>query len=202
MNTTLAPSLFLEKLRNATAQSHTNLESLPVSVSIMKPDVTAEEYILYLSMMYDVVCDAESNIFPALSSVISDLGERTKSGFIINDLITLGVERKENLLPLSNSLPNGSIAFKLGIMYVVEGSSLGGRVILKNISNTLGYDAAKGARYFAGYGGETGSHWKTFLNMLMAYESKYDCADDIIAGANYAFRAISLHFTHNAPIKI
>lgn len=198
MNITFASTLFLEKLRNATAQSHADLESLPISVSIMKPKVTPEEYVLYLSMMHDVVCDAEKNIFPSLSLVIIDLDSREKAKFIKDDLAALGAENHALTLPLSTSLPNNSVAFKLGIMYVVEGSSLGGRVILKNISDSLGYDADYGARYFAGYGSETGSHWKKFLTMLMGYEDVHKCGAEVIAGADYAFNAISHHFTHNS----
>lgn len=198
MNSTFAPTLFLENLRNATAQSHTNLESLPISVSIMKPDVTPREYLLYLSLMRDVVYDAETNIFPSLNMIITDLDARAKAKFIKDDLAALGAENHTLTLPLSNSLPNDSVSFKLGIMYVVEGSSLGGRVILKNISNSLGYHADNGARYFAGYGGETGSHWKKFLDMLVGYENEHNCGTEIIAGADYAFNAISHHFTHNA----
>lgn len=62
--TALAP--FLDKLRQATAQSHTDLESLPLSTVIVNPDVTNAEYAAYLTLMHDVVADTEENIFPLL----------------------------------------------------------------------------------------------------------------------------------------
>lgn len=199
MNITIAPSSFLENLRSATAQSHLNLEALPVSSSIMNPNVTAEEYLLYLSLMYDIVKDAEENIFRSLSTVITDLDERNKSNFLKSDLEFLVYQDTAQKFPLSGSLPGNSIAFSLGIMYVIEGSSLGGRVILKNISNTLGYDGDNGARYFTGYGGQTGSHWKRFLDMLQQYEAENNSSEEIIAGADYAFNAITRHFKNNTP---
>lgn len=202
MNNTLAPAAFLEKLRNATSQSHTYLESLPVSVSIMKPDVSNKEYGHYLSLMHDVVTDAEDNIFPALQHIITDLDERAKKHFLEQDLQSLGIASDPNSKPLSASLDSISTGFALGIMYVVEGSSLGGRVIYKNINAVLGHDAENGARYFAGYGAQTGSHWKKFLDALIQYEAENGCGNDIIAGAEYAFNAISAHFTKNGPDTI
>jgi len=201
MNNTVSAPAFLDKLRAATTQSHTNLEALPVSLSIMNPAVTNAQYALYLGLMYDVVKDAEENIFPIAKSDISNLDVHPKAQFIEADLATLGTAKQNaNFLPLSSKNQNITPAFALGVMYVIEGSSLGGRVILKNINSTLGHDAESGATYFAGYGGQTGSHWKAFLGALIQYEAIHNNENEIIAGANFAFDAISSHFTENAHV--
>ena len=163
MNNTANTISFLENLRTATAKSHTALEELPISKSIMNPEVSNSEYALYLSLMQDVVKDAEENIFPSLKDSITDIDERKKNHLINKDLSVLGYNKTETIKPLSNSLSNSSIGFALGVLYVIEGSSLGGRVILKNITNALGYTAENGASYFGGYGEKTGSQWKSFL---------------------------------------
>lgn len=185
---------FLDRLRKNTAVSHTQLEELPVSKSIMKPDVSSAEYITYLSLMHDVVKDAETNIFPALSAIVTDMEERNKTMLIENDLKGLG-HSKTAYTTLFEDVKNSSNAFKLGIFYVIEGSSLGGRVILKNISAVLGYDEANSASYFSGYGNQTGSHWKSFLATLVQYEDENNTGDEIIAGADFAFKTIAKHFT-------
>lgn len=197
-NTTTSLS-FLDNLRSATAHSHTNLEALPISASIMNPDVTNREYALYLNLMHDVVKDAEDNIFPALNTIVTDLSDRNKSHLLEQDLKTLGITKNGIAVkPLSNTQKLFSPAFALGIMYVIEGSSLGGRVILKNINAALGHDIDSGAAYFSGYGGQTGSYWKNFLGMLANYEAEHNNANEIIAGADYAFIAISEHFKNNS----
>lgn len=198
MNTVITPS-FLDNLRSTTAPSHTSLEALPISASIMNPKVTNSEYALYLDLMHDVVKDAEENIFPALANIVTDLKDRNKNHLLEQDLKTLGHTKKNTeAKPLSESLENPSKAFAMGIFYVIEGSSLGGRVILKNINAALGHDIENGASYFGGYAGQTGSYWKNFLGQLTQYEAENNNADEIIAGANYAFNAISSHFTENA----
>jgi len=202
MSTTLSAPTFLEKLRTATTESHTGLEALPVSVSIMNPAVTNKEYALYLSLMLDVVKDAEENIFPIVHRTVTDLDVHPKAQFIEADLKALDYTKTASTKPLTQSLDVAAItpAFAFGVMYVIEGSSLGGRVILKNINGALGHDADNGASYFAGYGGQTGSHWKAFLEALIQYETLNNCEDEIIAGANFTFDAISAHLTANAHL--
>jgi len=189
---------FLDRLRNITSQSHKSLEELPVSLSIVNPAVTQEEYAHYLWLMHDVVKDAETNIFPALTGIIPDLKERSKFRHLEDDLKILRESKSTYDTPLSNE-EKFSIPFALGIMYVIEGSTLGGRFILKNITEALGYDAQQGAKYFAGYGNATGSRWKNFLNHMVQYQEQQECEDEIIAGANFAFTRINEHFTQNTP---
>ena len=78
------------------------------------------------------------------------------------------------------NIENQTTAFALGILYVVEGSSLGGRFILKNLETIPGLDNGKGVSYFTGYGNKTGSQWKNFLNFLTTYEEENNCEDEII----------------------
>lgn len=199
MNTEIAP--FLENLRHSTAKAHKDLESLPLSMVVVDTEVTDNEYADYLKLMHDVVADTEENIFPLLENIVPDLMHRTKSHFIDADLKALGKDKTEtHSRPITRNLKEISTGFALGIMYVVEGSSLGGRVILKNITAVLGHDGEKGATYFAGYGGQTGSTWRTFLSALTEYESENNAGDEIIAGANYTFDAINRHFTENARV--
>lgn len=91
-----------------------------------------------------------------------------------------------------------SVPFAIGIMYVVEGSTLGGRFILKNIQDALGYDETNGASYFAGYGNKTGSHWKKFLKELTDFEKQTNLENEIINGADYGFRIIYEHLSVNS----
>jgi len=201
MSTTLSSPAFLEKLRAATTNSHTGLEALPISLSIMNPEVTNAAYALYLDLMHDVVKDAEENIFPLVLKNAEGLDIQPKAAFIEADLKTLGIVKTRVAQPLTQGIDTHKMtpAFAFGVMYVIEGSSLGGRVILKNINAALGHDAKSGAAYFSGYGAQTGSHWKAFLGALTQYEEINKCEDEIIAGANFAFNAISAHFTANAP---
>lgn len=188
---------FLNNLRTNTAASHKELEALPISKSIVDPKITVEEYALYLSLMHDVVQNLEENIYPILSEVISDLSERKKANLILNDLKNIGSEKKQMLSPFKNA-SEISVPFAMGMMYVVEGSTLGGRFILKNIQESLNFSEENGASYFSGYGNKTGSFWKNYLNSLTDFEAQNNSEEEIIAGADYAFRVIGKHLSENS----
>ena len=193
-NELTATETFLERLRAKTSVAHTNLEQLAVSVSIVNPNVTNDQYVHYLNLMHDVVKQAEEEIFPALTAFVSDLNERNKTFLLEEDLKVLGFSKTKSQKPFENA-DSMSPAFAMGVLYVIEGSSLGGRVILKNIHTALGHTEEKGASYFAGYGNQTGSKWKSFLNALTTYEAQTNNEEEIIAGAEYAFTTIGRHFS-------
>lgn len=188
---------FLNNLRERTSESHKNLEQLPISKSIIDPEITIKKYALYLSLMHDVVQNIENEIYPILNTIISDLNERKKGQNILNDLDIAGFKKKQSISPFKNT-SEMSVEFALGIMYVVEGSTLGGRFILKNVQDSLGYDEMSGASYFAGYGNKTGSYWKRFLKELTDFEKETNSGDEIINGADYGFRIIYEHLAANS----
>ena len=193
MDNNVITESFLQRLRAATAPAHEALENLPLSKKSIHPTVTVEDYALYLQQMYGVVNDAEQNLYPLVSGIIPDIEERRRLALIAEDLSFLGKLLFDNSKPLTGGISAVHEAFALGVLYVLEGSTLGGRVILKNIGDALGYGPCNGGSYFAGYGGKTGSRWKAFLDDFAKYADSCGCEDDILAGANHAFNAIKEH---------
>lgn len=195
MSTDITASIasnFLNDLKTKTSFSHKKLEELPVSMSIMSPAMKIEDYTYYLSLMHDVHYDTEEFIFPFFADSINDLELRRKKHLIENDLLFLNSNKKNTEKVFRKE--GISEAFALGILYVVEGSTLGGRFILKNVSKFPELSGDKGVSYFNGYGDKTGSFWKSFLNFLSEYEQEYNCGDEIIEGAIFAFDSIYEHF--------
>ena len=198
MTNNLDPTItvdFLDNLKNQTATAHKKLESLPVSASILSPQMKIVDYCLYLSLMFDVHYSTQEIIFPLLKNHITDLSEREKTQLIEKDLSFLKYTKHDTVSVFSKQ--DIDVPFALGIMYVIEGSTLGGRFILKNIETIPGLDQQEGVSYFTGYGNKTGSYWKTFLNQLTAYEQQHNCQAEIIQGAVYAFDSIYNHFLNS-----
>lgn len=189
---------FPEKLKQNTSVPHTQLEELPLSKAIISPDVNTEDYLLYLDLMQDIIYEVENIIYPKLSTIIQDIEERRKNPLIEADFSALSYTKNKPARSVLNLKDDISTGYAMGIMYVIEGSTLGGRVLYKNIEKHLGYNNDKGAAYFAGYGDKTGSNWKNFMLTLSNYENEHGNADDIIAGANHAFTSITKHFTENS----
>ncbi|KDN55938.1 hypothetical protein FEM21_09630 [Flavobacterium seoulense] len=166
-----------------------------MSQLIVSPEITVQKYAEYLLVMQSIVKDVEAKVYPVISNFISDVDQRKKLNLIQSDLRVLGFSARNESTAFDADF---EIPFALGIMYVLEGSSLGGRVILKNIEKQLGFTSDYGAQYFAGYKENTGLLWKNFISEMVRYEEDHDCGDVIIEGANFAFGIIHKHFENYA----
>ncbi|RYF86362.1 MAG: heme oxygenase, partial [Chitinophagaceae bacterium] len=83
-------------------------------------------------------------------SVLPDLAERRSADLILDDLraMNLPLEIEED----SDAPVIESRADTLGALYVMEGSSLGGKVICKMIAGNLNYPDHSALSFFYGYG--------------------------------------------------
>lgn len=80
------------------------------------------------------------------------------------------------------------MAQAFGSLYVMEGSTLGGKMIYKVVKELLGLDEQNGLSFFYGYGAETGNKWKIFQQSLLKLSSEHTNTDDqIIDSANHTF---------------
>jgi heme oxygenase len=64
--------------------------------------------------------------------------------------------------------PCDTTARKLGALYVIEGSALGGRQLYRGLDRLFGQDGVDGRRFFAGRGTGTGAAWTGYLHRLAA----------------------------------
>ena len=109
-----------------------------------------------------------------------DFAARRKTQLLADDLRMLGLGTPERLgLPLcpQNTLPRPRSASELiGCTYVLEGATLGGKVIGRYVEQALGLTVgAPGAYFFYGYGTETGTMWKQFRYAAEAFAEREKC---------------------------
>lgn len=143
------------------------------------------DYSSILKMFYGFFHPMEAIIAPFITDeVLNDFPQRRKSDLITDDLHAIGRDRQNmiacSLLPEVDSVPRA-----LGAMYVMEGSTLGGRMIakmlLKNSNISLSQDQI---RFFNGYGEETGPKWIGFQKVLNQYKNQ---EGQLVASANQTF---------------
>jgi heme oxygenase len=78
---------------------------------------------------------------------------------------------------------------RLGALYVVEGSALGGRVLCRGLDRLLGVEAIEGRRFFAGRGAGTGDAWRGFLDRLATVGPEPIGRAALVSGAIETFEA-------------
>ncbi len=188
--------IFLTRLKDATATQHKKLESTRLSVNLMKHGVSLENYADYLVHMRNVIAWCEHNIFPTTTPLFKDIARRRKLPLIEADLAILRAASVTGSMPRKtyHAKADDSLPAALGHMYVIVGSTLGGRMILNHLEAALGLDAENGAAFFAGYQADTGTLWKDFLKIFSRYAVENNCEDEVIAGAENAFAGIENYF--------
>jgi heme oxygenase len=167
----------LSRLKNETAACHTRLEN---ALDLMRDGLRRDEYIALLRRFRGYVApweDAVGARMPATLRAFFD--ERRKAPLLAADLVQLTGERANVASIPVNDLPRlGDLGSAFGSMYVMEGSTLGGRFIAPHVARQLNLAPGVGNAYFEGYGARTGSMWNAFRETAAAAvpEAQYDAA--------------------------
>jgi heme oxygenase len=156
----------------------------------MSPDVEEGEYVNYLAAMCEVIAWTERVIFPRVAAVVPDIERRRKLSAIQHDLA--GYTSSVSTQAFTPAIATGT-GFALGFMYVMEGSTLGGMVILKHIKER-GFAREDNTNFFTGYGPATGSSWRSFIDLFSRYVVQHHLEDEAIEGAKAAFQSIGQYF--------
>lgn len=114
------------------------------------------------------------------------IGEHERSALLVSDLDALGADRPKDA-PAPIAL--GSFGEALGLLYVVEGSSLGGRFLAPAIRRTVG-DVP--VRFYAGEGRGHPRPWRAVQSALRTFDAGHGDAARVLAGATAAFQAFEL----------
>jgi heme oxygenase (biliverdin-IX-beta and delta-forming) len=154
------PSLF-EFLKSETADLHLSIESV---MPLLRADLTLAEYRSHLIKMLGFYTPLEAR----LSQYVQEFGDglsiarRFKTQWIHADLIALG----ESTIDLAESSKNAGISKIsslpkcVGILYVIEGATLGAQVIRRSLLNNLNLDNTR-MHFYNGYGSETLTMWQS-----------------------------------------
>ena len=123
------------------------------------------------------------------------LDPRRRMYLLQADLAALGLSaRAVAMLPTCPAPVLRNAVEALGSLYVMEGSTLGGRVIERNVERCLGLNARHGCTYFAGYGARTGAMWRSFLTRLD--QAPAADAEQVADGATATFERLAWWLPH------
>jgi len=78
---------------------------------------------------------------------------------------------------------------RLGALYVVAGSALGGRELSRGLDGILGVGITSGREFFLGYGDQTGQVWRQCLASLASASAKPGASAEIVGAAVETFAA-------------
>ena len=188
MATTVRSDLH-ECLRQATKASHRLLDHHPLLAPLVRSDLTLVQYGDALTALYGVYAPLEEGIdnFLGIRPALFDYHRRRKLPALKDDLAALGrVPRNREMRYV---VPT-TVAELVGVLYTVEGSTMGGRSIARCLR--LGGFAVLPTRFFSGYGEDTEVRWREFLAFA---DETCPIADRKLAAASAVllFQAIKMH---------
>jgi heme oxygenase len=166
------------RLRIETASWHDRVEAMadiPASIR------TRGEYIDLLSSLYELHSSLESELatssfHDAWQSVGVDVSAHRRAHLLAVDLRELKTTTPRSIA----SVPFATFGHALGCLYVLEGSSLGGRTIAQLVRDTLGEVPTT---FFSGDSRSRPSPWVAMLGALTRFETRGGNGDAVVSGA-------------------
>ncbi|ACY17217.1 biliverdin-producing heme oxygenase [Haliangium ochraceum] len=174
------------------AQTHEQHKLLDAQLSLTGEQLTRAHYTAYLRGMLGFLEPVENTLraSAAYRALIPDAAERCRSALLRADLVHLDAIPPEPRRPAMTP-PMRSLAQQVGVAYVMEGSTLGGRYLARALagsealadSDALAQDRsgdddggpssdgdadAPGLRFLRGYGADTKARWADFVARIDA----------------------------------
>lgn len=158
-----APS---QVLKSATAEAHTRLESVVDARRLLAGPISLADYARLLIGNYRWHALLEPAILPWMASLpeLDYAGQRRKLPALEADLRALNLVPAAQLQQLPARVAAASLAEALGLLYVLEGSTLGGSVIRRSLEKQP--ELADALHYYGLYGESLGARWKQFQQLL------------------------------------
>ena len=174
----------LTNLKNDTKAAHVRVEK--VMVKELKAINSLEDYGKLLERLFLFYNPLESKVHQYIDqAILPDIEKRKHTQWILKDLKALNYNA--NTSTESKTQQITSTAYAVGVLYVMEGSTMGGQIISKMLKKQLGANTS--TYYFDSYSDETMDMWLSFKNSIAQYETHLD-KEEVFKGANETFSSL------------
>ena len=196
------PDTLMTRLKTETRELHTYAEKRPLQQQIAAGTVDRAAFAAYLGQLYLAHDALESalartrSLRPEISAVATP--ERMRVPELERDLEYYGIDA-ESLRPepatarfaaaVTETERSAAVAL-LGSLYVLEGSTNGGRFLARRLRQAWGLDG-RGVAYLDPYGEEQAQRWADFKLQMDSLPLAAAERDAIVAAAETTFRAIA-----------
>jgi heme oxygenase len=187
------PRSLLKRLKSETRPHHERAER---TVRLLEPGLTREDYRRHLEALHGLFAPLEAALARLLPELPPALRapERWKLPLLVKDLEALGHDATSLArLPRATRLPPlTGLPDALGCFYVLEGSTLGGQVLLRHLQKHFKRVPVGDFAFFRAYGEEVGPMWRAFgevVSQASAAAASEDFDARVVQGAKDTFDA-------------
>lgn len=182
-----------ERIKTETANKHNDVEAAGYSGQIMSGTLTLDEYkkLILSNLVLNKAFEKQWSSLKFNLPAELLLEQRRKTESLKKDAAFLGItatESNEILFPIEN------YESFMGVLYVFEGSMLGGAIIHKQLKQNPNLSELAEFHFYSCYGENLSIMWKTFLSHLNQIEDTAK-VDEAIASAKTTFDITKDTFT-------
>ena len=172
-------------IKEATKAAHQDLEKKVIlKLKAIRSNADYADVLKHFHAYFNAV---EQAIAPYITNeLLPDHAERRNSEYLKRDIEELGGTVED--LPEVTVPEIGNTLQALGAMYVMEGSIMGGPIIVQMLAK---YGVTQGVSFFSGYGEATGSMWGKFVAVMNAQANTEAEEAFAISAANETFSRFS-----------
>lgn len=186
----------LQALREQTAKVHEQLHHHSHFVALFEQSIERQQYRALLTRFhgfYTALDTAIERCTASTAPVSDEYVYAPRAGLLAQDLTSLGVSpvqlsqnpRCERLLEV---ITPASLA---GVLYVIEGSTLGAAQIDRAAQKLLSKDSLEGRRFWAWSRAHNKERWALILRYIADTQTSGAAHAPIIAGAHHTFQALA-----------
>lgn len=203
----------MDSLKVAISEQHARMESLPFIAELTNGQLPLESYVGQLRAMAVIQSTLDHELAQISSGEIRTLllGRPSRLVHLRKDL---SVFDKLNIPDIEAALGHTRTIAELirryrveqpssliGILYVLEGTTLGNAVHLPDVLRIFGSQTAGTAYYYNGYGDRTAEYWQEFCAAMNALPVNQDDRSKLIQVANDFFDRLVSLFSSLYPIQ-
>ncbi|MEW5822760.1 MAG: biliverdin-producing heme oxygenase [Pseudomonadota bacterium] len=163
MTVPLTPALHL---RAATADRHTALEAQPLLAALMAAGLTRARYAQLLNALHGFFAPLEDRLTATHPALLAELGYIARTPLLRTDLTRLG--HPHSPMHCTALPPVDDKAQALGVLYVLEGSRLGGAVIARHLRQHAALEVGDALCFYESDGEALAPRWRGFTAALDA----------------------------------
>lgn len=173
------------RLRLETRAAHAALEAvLPIAGDRIDLEIYRDHLRFLLGFHQPV--EGRLKAIRELEARVPDLARRWKSPSLRHDLRLAGDQEHT---PLAEDFPRpGTPPQALGVLYVLEGATLGARSLLPRLHREGVLPGPLGSTYLDGYGSDSAAMWNGFCQALDRVEDVH--ADEVVSWAATTFESL------------
>lgn len=203
----------MDSLKDSTRERHARMESLPFVAALTSGELPLNGYVAQLRSLAIIHGTLEHELRMAPFTPITALYQARPSRlahlradlsafdrFCIPDCL----EAVEHALHIAEQIRRARVEGPedlLGFLYVLEGTTLGNAVHLRDVKNAFGDRVAGATRYYAGYGDKTGEYWKEFRSAMNAIPMDTSGRERLVGVAHGFFDLLESLYSALHPVE-